>query len=317
MAYNKTVMFFFQKPENYYIQDFVRKIRAEKNGYEYLTLYEELLIESLNKDGVLANFFDDKIVPYTTKELSIIFNHRETIIKNGLELFQKYKIVEKKDDGSYFIPDALKFTKRTTVGAQNKKKQRNNKKDKEEAEDICPTYIEQETNIKKEIEINNKINNLDSETNIQLNNKYNSIIEEIINYLNIKSNKNFTTNNDFVTNWIIELLDSGYTIDAFKVIHYELGINSRFHDFRDTHATRLIENGADIKAVSQRLGHSTIITTNKPFGKWHEIFNDVTLANAILDRLLHHSHIININGNSYRLKNKLKIDSESSEPIQN
>lgn len=29
--------------------------------------------------------------------------------------------------------------------------------------------------------------------------------------------------------------------------------------------------------------HSTIITTNKPFGKWHEIFNDVTLANAILD----------------------------------
>ena len=63
--------------------------------------------------------------------------------------------------------------------------------------------------------------------------------------------------------------------------------------------------------------HSTIITTNKPFGNWHEIFNDVTLANAILDRLLHHSHIININGNSYRLKDKLKISSESSEPIQN
>ena len=49
MAYNKTVMFFFQKPENYYRQDFVRKIRAEKNGYEYLTLYEELLIESLKQ----------------------------------------------------------------------------------------------------------------------------------------------------------------------------------------------------------------------------------------------------------------------------
>ena len=48
---------------------------------------------------------------------------------------------------------------------------------------------------------------------------------------------------------------------AFKVIHYELGIPSRFHDFRDTHATRLIESGADIKAVSKRLGHSTIQTT--------------------------------------------------------
>ncbi len=47
----------------------------------------------------------------------------------------------------------------------------------------------------------------------------------------------------------------------FKVIHYELGISCRFHDFRDTHATRLIEAGADIKAVSKRLGHSTIKTT--------------------------------------------------------
>ena len=47
----------------------------------------------------------------------------------------------------------------------------------------------------------------------------------------------------------------------FKVIHYELGINCRFHDFRDTHATRLIEAGADVKAVSKRLGHSNIRTT--------------------------------------------------------
>lgn len=54
--------------------------------------------------------------------------------------------------------------------------------------------------------------------------------------------------------------------------------------------------------------HSTIITTNKPFGKWHEIFGDVTLANAILDKLLHHSHIININGNSYRIKDKMEAD---------
>lgn len=47
----------------------------------------------------------------------------------------------------------------------------------------------------------------------------------------------------------------------FKVIHYQLGILCRFHDFRDTHATRLIEAGADIKAVSKRLGHSTVEVT--------------------------------------------------------
>ena len=225
MAYNKTEIFFFQKPENYYRQDFVRKIRAEKNGFEYLTLYEEMLTESLNKDGVLANFFGDEMIPYSTKELATIFNHKESIIKNGLDIFQKYKIIEKKDDGSYFIPDALEYTKRTTVGAEDKKNKRKNKKDEEEkadiclqdSEDICPTYIEQETNIKKEIEINNNINN-DINTNIQLDNQYDDAIKEIIDYLNIKSNKKFTTKNDFANKWIIELLESDYTINDFKKV---------------------------------------------------------------------------------------------------
>lgn len=49
--------------------------------------------------------------------------------------------------------------------------------------------------------------------------------------------------------------------------------------------------------------HSTIITSNKTLSKWNEIFKDVTIASAILDRLLHHSHVFQINGPSYRLKN--------------
>ena len=53
---------------------------------------------------------------------------------------------------------------------------------------------------------------------------------------------------------------------------------------------------------------STIITTNKPFGKWAETFGDPVLANAILDRLLHHSHIFTINGKSYRTKDILEIE---------
>ena len=51
---------------------------------------------------------------------------------------------------------------------------------------------------------------------------------------------------------------------------------------------------------------STIITTNMNFSKWGEVFSDNTLANAILDRLLHHSHVINIKGNSYRIKDKIE-----------
>ena len=67
---------------------------------------------------------------------------------------------------------------------------------------------------------------------------------------------------DFVfvkNNGVYEGTDS--TKYPFKVIHYELGIPCRFHDFRDTHATKLIESGADIKAVSKRLGHRNIDIT--------------------------------------------------------
>jgi DNA replication protein DnaC len=53
--------------------------------------------------------------------------------------------------------------------------------------------------------------------------------------------------------------------------------------------------------------NSTIITTNQPFSKWGEVFSDVTLATAILDRLGHHSTIIKITGPSYRLKGKLDL----------
>ena len=47
--------------------------------------------------------------------------------------------------------------------------------------------------------------------------------------------------------------------------------------------------------INKRYEHTTtIITTNKTFGNWAEVFGDPILANAILDRLLHHSHVFNI-----------------------
>ena len=47
---------------------------------------------------------------------------------------------------------------------------------------------------------------------------------------------------------------------------------------------------------------STILTTNINFSNWDSVFYDAVVANAILDRVLHHSHVISINGRSYRVK---------------
>lgn len=51
---------------------------------------------------------------------------------------------------------------------------------------------------------------------------------------------------------------------------------------------------------------SIILTSNKSFSDWGEIFGDQVIATAILDRLLHHATTINIKGESYRLKEKRK-----------
>ena len=47
---------------------------------------------------------------------------------------------------------------------------------------------------------------------------------------------------------------------------------------------------------------SIVVTSNKSFGEWGQVFGDDVLASAILDRLLHHCEVISINGPSYRLK---------------
>ena len=57
---------------------------------------------------------------------------------------------------------------------------------------------------------------------------------------------------------------------------------------------------------------STIITTNSPFSKWSDIFQEPVLTNALLDRLLHHCSVININGPSYRLKDQMQYMTEDN-----
>ncbi len=60
-----------------------------------------------------------------------------------------------------------------------------------------------------------------------------------------------------------------------------------------------------VQLLSRRYGKtSLIITSNKSYGDWGDIFADQVLASAILDRLLHHSTTINIRGQRYRLREK-------------
>lgn len=52
---------------------------------------------------------------------------------------------------------------------------------------------------------------------------------------------------------------------------------------------------------------STVLTSNKSFEEWGEIFGDDVMAAALIDRLLHHCHVVNIRGNSYRMRHHSEL----------
>ena len=49
---------------------------------------------------------------------------------------------------------------------------------------------------------------------------------------------------------------------------------------------------------------SMLVTSNRSVSEWGTVLNDAVVATAILDRLLHHSHVLTIRGDSYRLREK-------------
>lgn len=83
-----------------------------------------------------------------------------------------------------------------------------------------------------------------------------------------------------------------YAKPAFLLID-EVGYLS----YSNRHADLLFE------IVNQRYEQrSTLITTNRPFGEWNEVFPNAACVVSLIDRLVHHSEIIAIEGQSYRMK---------------
>ena len=67
--------------------------------------------------------------------------------------------------------------------------------------------------------------------------------------------------------------------------------------YSNRHADLLFE------LVSRRYEQSsTIITTNRPFGEWHEVFPNAACVVSLVDRLIHHAEILGLDGESYRHK---------------
>ena len=58
-----------------------------------------------------------------------------------------------------------------------------------------------------------------------------------------------------------------------------------------------------------------LVTSNRSVGEWGAVLNDAVVATAILDRLLHHSHVLTIKGDSYRLREKRRSGLLQPSPV--
>lgn len=109
----------------------------------------------------------------------------------------------------------------------------------------------------------------------------------------------FTTVPLFITQ--LKELKSAKTLRSFqnKLAKYDLVILDEFgYISSDKEGAELLFTN-----ISLRTGRkSTIITTNLAFDRWNEILGDPVMIAALTDRLTHKSYVINMNGNSYRLK---------------
>jgi DNA replication protein DnaC len=79
----------------------------------------------------------------------------------------------------------------------------------------------------------------------------------------------------------------------------------------------LSKTGAELlfEVFSQRYERSsTLVTSNLPFQEWTEILGSERLTGALLDRLTHHVHILEMNGDSYRLKQSRRKRSPATQP---
>jgi len=107
---------------------------------------------------------------------------------------------------------------------------------------------------------------------------------------------------------LVQLLKKEYELNR---LDYRLKTYSKFHlmivdEIGYLPLTRE-ESNLFFQFVSSRYeNRSTIFTSNKSFSEWGEVMGDHVMASAVLDRILHHCTVVNIRGESYRLKDRKK-----------
>ena len=127
---------------------------------------------------------------------------------------------------------------------------------------------------------------------------------------NLSTTGRFLLSRDTLVHELIEARDERHLLNMQKRL-----ANLKLLIIDELGFVPLSKTGAELlfEVFSQRYERgSTMVTTNLPFDEWTEVFGSERLTGALLDRLTHHVHILEMNGDSYRLRQSRKTNQDQA-----
>lgn len=147
--YDNEKYYWFKFKQDFFKRHDIKIIKAMPNGKDYVIFYLQLLCESLSHNGRLR--FSETI-PYDEHMLSIVTDTNIDIVRSAMKLFQQLQLIEILDDRTIYMKALSNLVGSTTLGAERKQIQRQNKAaciGGGQSADICPPELE----LEKELDI--------------------------------------------------------------------------------------------------------------------------------------------------------------------
>lgn len=216
--YNKGKFFWIKLTDSFLSSDTVDFLMSQKDGANYVVLYQMLCLKTVNNNGVLGRNLGEIIVAYDVEKICRDCKYFTIdTVRVALELYKKLGLVYELDNGLLRISNFENLVGSRSIGAEKKRIQLENRKNKPELPEITeggqkvenfPPEIDIE--IEKEKEIDKEIY---KEKDI-INKPYKSIID----YLNEKVGAKYRASNKATIKHINARLSEGYTVDDFKTV---------------------------------------------------------------------------------------------------
>lgn len=204
--YNKQKYYWIKITDKFLTSDTVDFLMEQKDGANYVVLYQLLCLKTINQNGELYRNIGEIIIPYDEEKIQRDMKWFSIdTVRVAMSLYKRLGLIYQQENGVLRIANFERMVGSQTISAAKKQSQRERLKlGSGQKVDICPPDIEKDIDIKEK---ENIIKEKESHTKEKT---------EIIDYLNSKLGTKYRVNSELTSSNINARLEEGYTVDDFK-----------------------------------------------------------------------------------------------------